>query len=243
MIIKRSKVDKLHHPDPPPGQSEDEAGLELESHGPEEDPWSQAAFESGLVADRRDNDRRRGSYRRAEDKLVISNAHDEAHQIRETARKEGFEAGLSQSEAVLAELRDALNNILSGREEALLSVANEISGMAIKVAERIIRTEVSCDETLVMKLVRDTIKTAGRNIKSLIVKVNAEDVALVEKTLKSEPIPNLKAEIEVMADEAVDVGSCIIETSGGLIDATFTTQLEVLRKLFNIQKPNEQKPN
>jgi flagellar assembly protein FliH len=123
---------------------------------------------------------------------------------------------------------------MNAREEALLSITDEIASLAVEVAARIIKTEVSCDETLVMSLVRDTIQKAGRSAKTILIKLNPEDTNAVKRLLKEDPIPNLSAELIVMDDPTVDQGSCIIETNSGLIDASFSTQMGILRQLFGV---------
>lgn len=200
--------------------------------------WNEESIQAGLVPERRENlsaeersDRRRG-YRRIEDRDLISKAYEEAVAIRENAYEEGFQQGLTQAQSVVDELRHHIQQLLNAREEALSSVTNDIGALAVEVAARIIKTEVSCDDTLVMSLVRDTIHKAGRNAKSILIKVHPDDVATVKHALKADPIPNLNAELIVMDEPSVDAGSCIIETNSGLIDASFGTQLGILRQLF-----------
>lgn len=234
MIIKRQKNSPSGSP-----QKGGHFGLEPNalsdmSLSPE-DEWNEQSIKDGLVSERRSaersSDRRRG-YRRIEDQHLISKAHEEANAIREQAQERGLEEGLQQAQGVIDELQDAIARLLNAREEALLSVTSEIAAIAVEVAGRIIKTEVSCDETLVMGLVRDTIQKAGRNSKSILIKVNTDDMATVKKVLKDDPIPNLNAELIVMDDPTVDSGSCIIETNSGLIDASFSTQLGTLKQLF-----------
>ena len=199
--------------------------------------WNDDAIEAGLAPERRDrseehkSDRRRG-YRRIEDRDLISKAHEEAVAIRERAYDEGFQEGLLQAQGVIDELRTTINHLVNVREEALTSITDEIGSLAVEVASRIIKTEVSCDDSLVMSLVRDTIQKAGRNNKTILIKVSPDDTATVKRLLKDDPIPNLNAELIVMDDPTVDQGSCIIETNSGLIDASFSTQLGILRQLF-----------
>lgn len=197
--------------------------------------WNEETVEAGLAPERRSeetrSDRRRG-YRRIEDRNLISKAYEEATAIRENAQAEGFQEGLAQAQAAIDELRDHIGQLMNGREEALLSVANDIGALAVEVAARIIKTEVSCDETLVMGLVRDTIQKAGRNSKSILLKLNPDDTAAVKRIIKDDPLPNANAELIIMDDATVDAGSCIVETNSGLVDASFSTQLGILRQLF-----------
>jgi flagellar assembly protein FliH len=233
MIIKRRQLDKLQNP-----ATGNPAELDLDHFFPEaegtfDSAWDEIPFESAEERERRLDERRR-SYRRVEDKTLITKAHEEANAIRENAQQEGFEEGLRQAEQLIIELRETLQSLLNAREEALLSVADEIAGLAVEVAEKVIKTEVSCDDSLVMALVRDTIQKPGRNVKSLLIKVHPDDVRLVKKSLADNPLPNVNAELIVMEDPTVDLGSCIVETNGGMIDASFSTQLQLLKRLFGV---------
>ena len=229
MIIKRNQAPK------PPEKSSGDLRMPEAAPPAPQITWSEETIAQGVAPERRASekrdDRRRG-YRRIEDKSLISKAYEEANAIRETAQEEGFEEGMRQASSAVDDLRETIVRLMNSREEALLSVTDEIGGLAVEVAARIIKTEVSCDETLVMSLVRDTIQKAGRNNKTLLVKLNPEDTALVKRMLKEDPIPNMNAELIVMDDPTVDVGSCILETNSGLIDASFATQLGILRQLF-----------
>lgn len=202
--------------------------------------WTPENVAAGEAPERRNadtrTDRRRG-YRRIEDKNLISKAYEEANAIRENAQAQGFEEGMQQARQAIDELRGSISQLMNGREEALLSMVDEIGALAVEVASRIIKTEVSCDETLVLALVRDTIQKAGRNSKSILIKLNPEDSGTVKKMLKDDPIPNLQAEVIVMDDPAVDQGSCVLETNSGLIDASFSTQLGILRQLLGTYEP------
>lgn len=210
---------------------------------PQSPAWTSENVSSGLVPERRsasrETDRRRG-YRRIEDRELISKAYEEANAIREAAQREGFREGLAQAADVVEELRQVIATNMSLRETALESIIGDIAGLAVEVAARIIKTEVSCDDALVMALVRETIRKSGqqsgraggRGAKSILIKVNPDDVTTVKASLKDEPVQNLNAELIVMAEPAVDAGSCILETDSGLIDASFATQLEILYQLF-----------
>ncbi len=220
MIIKGNRSGKQ----PPQGTG-------LSSTQSAESLWSEEKIEAGEIQERRRSDRRRG-YRRVEDKNVISKAHDEANAIRENAYQEGFDQGLMEAQGTVEELQGVIQRLLKAREEALSSSADEIASIAVQVAERIIRTEVACDPSLVLGLVKDTIQKAGRNNKTILVKVHPDDIPLVKQGLRDDPIPNLDAELIVMEEPTVDPGSCIVETNSGLVDATFSTQLHVLRQLF-----------
>jgi flagellar biosynthesis/type III secretory pathway protein FliH len=238
MIIKRKHAGQLS---PNIGDELLPGMAETLAEPPEEIiEWNEETVGAGLAPERRTedrrNDRRRG-YRRVEDKGLISKAYEEANAIRENAQAQGFHEGLNQAHTAIEELRNTLAQLMNGREEALLSVANEIGSLAVEVAARIIKTEVSCDDALVMALVKDTIQKAGRNSKSILLKLHPDDAPAVKRIIKEDDaLPNLNAELIIMDDPSVDQGSCVIETNSGLIDASFSTQLGILRQLFGGQE-------
>lgn len=182
--------------------------------------------------ERRRGDRRRG-YRRVDDRNLISRAHEEASSIKEKAAGEGFEYGIKQSKEQLVTLNQAITGFLNAKEQAMQNAAGDIADIAIKVAEKIIKTEVACDETIVLSIVSDVLKQIGKDESRIIIKTNPSDTQIVRENLpKIFPYGSANAKILVMDDNNVEWGSCIIETSNGMIDASFATQLEILRKAF-----------
>ncbi len=231
MIIKRKKVEQLEQQRQ--SMAPDPMIYPTQAPGSEMSFWDANEFDtvSPDIPEKRSIDRRR-SYRRLEEKQVINEAYAEAERIREQARNEGYQAGLVEASASVRQLQEQLAQLLIGRAEVLESVADQIGPIAVEIAERIIKTEVSCDETLVMRIVLDTIQKVGRGTKSILVKVHPDDVLLVKSQLKEHPIENLQAEVMVSDDPGVDPGSCWVETNSGLIDASFKTRLAMLRQLF-----------
>jgi flagellar assembly protein FliH len=243
MLIKRHKTVELAEGNrKPESYSMNSDSSEQHAANPE---WSSENFEQGLVSERRfdrtASERRRG-WRRVEDRELISKAHEEATAIKENAHALGFQEGLNHAQEVIDELRQVIESQLTLREKALESITKDIAELAVEVAARIIKIEVSCDDSLVMSLVRDTIQKSsqgqrGKGGKRVLIKVNPDDVATVKQQLKEDAAKGefQNAELVVMGEATVDAGSCILETDGGMIDASFTTQLEVLYRLFGIQ--------
>ncbi|MDD3013089.1 MAG: FliH/SctL family protein [Candidatus Gastranaerophilales bacterium] len=180
--------------------------------------------------ERRRGDRRRG-YRRTDDRNLISRAHEEANAIKERASREGFEYGLTQAKEELKNLGYAIADFLDAKEQTMQSSSTDIAFLAIKVAEKIIKTEISCNETIVLSIVSDVLNEIGKDETNIIIKTNPTDTELVKENLPNIfPYGRSNAKIVVINDESVECGSCIVETNNGMIDARFSTQLKILRK-------------
>ncbi|MCK7485707.1 MAG: FliH/SctL family protein [Bacillus subtilis] len=177
-------------------------------------------------------DRRRG-YRRIDDRNLISRAHEEAYAIKEKAAKEGFEYGVEAAKRELARFNESLSAFLNAKEKALENVSGDIAFIAIKVAEKIIKTEVACDETIVLNIVSQTLKEIGKDESSIIIKVHPFETEIVKENMpKLFPYGSVHTKITVISDETIDQGSCIVETNNGMVDAKFSTQLQILKKAF-----------
>jgi flagellar assembly protein FliH len=180
--------------------------------------------------ERRRGDRRRG-YRRIDDRNLISRAHEEANAIKEKASREGFEYGLIQAKEELQKLGYAIADFIEAKEKTMQASSTDIAYLAIKVAEKIIKTEITCNEAIVLSIVSDVLNDIGKDETNIIIKTNPTDTNLVRDNLpKIFPYGKADAKIVVVDDESVEWGSCIVETNNGMIDARFSTQIQILRK-------------
>jgi flagellar biosynthesis/type III secretory pathway protein FliH len=201
-------------------------------------PLGPQLFEEGVLPDRRKIDRltdRRQDFRRLGDEELISRAELEANAIRERAAQEGLEQGLLQANEVVDQLYEALSSLYTAQEQALENAARQLVPLAVEIAEKIIQTEVRCDEELVLSMAQHVIKKVGRDQRHLILKVNPTDYDLVNNTIRTAARVPESTEIRVYDDESVEAGSVMIETRAGQIDARFSTQLAILKRMLILE--------
>lgn len=223
MIIKKGKVGKDTNRD-------DDKPFSMEKKTKE--PQAKSKIAEGPRPERRRGDRRRG-YRRIDDRNLISRAHEESNAIKEMASRDGFEYGLEVAQDQLKELNIVINDLLTVKEKTMDLLLNDVADMAIKVAEKIIQKEVSTDPQIVLKIASEAIKEMGKGHQTIIIKVNKADLNMVKQHLPEiYPYADSKTNIVVLEDSTVDWGSCIVETNTGLLDASFSTQLSILKKAF-----------
>ncbi|NLF83586.1 MAG: hypothetical protein GX568_06350 [Candidatus Gastranaerophilales bacterium] len=179
--------------------------------------------------ERRRGDRRRG-YRRIEDRNLISRAQEEANAIKESAIREGFEYGLNLSKEHLQELNAAITDLITAKEKVMMDAVPDISLVAVKAAEKLIKKELELDETVILNVVSDVIKTMSRDEAEITIRTNPNDAEIVKENLPEIYPYNENTKITIVPDESVDWGSCIVQTRNGIVDARFSTQLQVLQK-------------
>lgn len=179
--------------------------------------------------ERRRGDRRRG-YRRTEDRNLISRAQEEANAIKESAIREGFEHGLNLSKEHLQELNAAITDLITAKEKVMMDAIPDISLVAVKAAEKLIKKELELDETVILNIVSDVIKTMSRDETEITIRTNPNDAEIVMENLPEIYPYSENTKITVVPDESVDWGSCVVQTRNGIVDARFSTQLQVLQK-------------
>jgi len=232
MIIKRNK--KTISPGSNNPQPE-KTKVETPSPAPVEKKIQVPEIQQPVIKERQERrrgDRRRG-YRRVEDRNLISRAQEEANAIKESAAKEGFDYGLNLSKEELKKLNHAITDFLSAKEKIMEQAAPDIAFLAVKAAEKVIKKQIEIDNELVLNVVSEVLKSVGKSETNILIKVNPADFNLVQENIPNiYPYGTEKTKINVFKDEMVDWGSCIVETQNGLIDATFSTQLQILQKAF-----------
>ncbi len=77
----------------------------------------------------------------------------------------------------------------------------------------------------------EVIKSLGKGETNILIKTNPADAQLIQENIPDiYPYGDSSTKITVIKDEEVDWGSCIVETKSGIIDARFSTQLQILQK-------------
>lgn len=182
--------------------------------------------------ERRRGDRRRG-YRRIEDRSLVSRAHEEAKQIKEQASKDGFENGLAQAEEEIGQLKEAINNLLGVKEEAYMHYKNDIAIIAVQVAQKILNAQVKLEPATIIEITTNVIKEISEEESKITFIINpADEFTLSEAIEKNSAFKNKRATMLIQTSEGIERGSCKVVTNSGQIDATFSSQLNIIKKAF-----------
>lgn len=182
--------------------------------------------------ERRRGDRRRG-YRRIDDRNLVSRAQMEASSIKEEAVKEGYNQGLLQAQEDIKFLRESLQDFFAYKDKAMNAVSGDILEIALDVAQTIIKKEVAQDKDILLNTIVDILKSNAKTDERITLKVSPDDAEFVKMSVPQMlSISQTEAKISVVTQENIDKGSVIVETSSGIVDASFKTQLDVLREAF-----------
>jgi flagellar assembly protein FliH len=163
---------------------------------------------------------------KSEAQKIIDEALREADAIREEARGSGREDGRAEAAAHIEEALKTLNDAVNERKNIIKDAESEILRLSVKIAEQIIRSEVSLHRDVCLNIVAEAIARVSDR-EQIIVRVNREDADYIKryKDRIAGILDGVKS-FSILEDSTIEPGGCIIETNLGFIDAKISTKLK-----------------
>ncbi len=182
--------------------------------------------------ERRRGDRRRG-YRRIDDRNLVSRAMEEASTIRENAAKEGYKEGLENAADDIKAVKNSIIDFAKAKQEIFEYIAPDILEISVEIAKKIVKKEIEQDPQMVLETVVDVLKTLSKDEPKVTIGVNPAQVRILKEGIAEILEENgLSLKTNIVADDTIELGGCILTTSNGVVDATISTQLEVIKEAF-----------
>jgi flagellar assembly protein FliH len=169
---------------------------------------------------------------------IIAEAQRQAEEITRRAQQAGREAALhaavqqndqkiaQQMQSLLPALQKAIDGLIDTRQAWLRQWEQTVVHLAAKIAERIIRRELSHSPEITIDQVRAALELAAGSPR-LRISLHPDDFdTLSSQVHRLVTEITRAAEVEIIPDITVSLGGCRIETHRGLIDQQIETQLE-----------------
>jgi flagellar biosynthesis/type III secretory pathway protein FliH len=147
-------------------------------------------------------------------------------------KEDGFEAGREEMSSLIKEAKSVMEQTLRERELLFRSVEPEVAKLAVRIAEKIIQTQVEINEDIVINMIRSALDKVKQR-EEVTIKVNQADADYVKskKDIFARMIEGLKT-MDIIIDAGVERGGCIIETNLGNVDTRISTQIHTLELAF-----------
>ena len=175
-----------------------------------------------------------------EKELMMAQTYDDSIEIREKAKKEGFEEGLKNAiESMKEKERELLDEASNYKNEVVLKYDDflktrekRIVELVLNSVEKILNKEVVEDKELIESLVREGIEKSTFT-RSIVIRVCESDYenALFRKS-KILTFSKDISSIKFVIDYALNPGGCIIESEIGNVDLGVETKFEKLKEIY-----------
>ena len=177
-----------------------------------------------------------------EDSLPVSVVKEEIQTAYERGMEDGQMQAMTTYKIEIEKYQEWIRRIDSiGQElsqEHVLAIHNfekNLIDLASMIAETIIDEKIQEDKSIVIKQVRKAISLV-HNEKIFKIHVNPELTKILEEVKSTLLVDSIEAnKIEIYPNPSVAIGGCLLETSGGLLDARIKNQLKKIYKELNIE--------
>jgi len=168
-------------------------------------------------------------------------SQEKAQTLCQEAQDRGYQAGMAQAEEEIVARVDRLMQLAEGaiqaREALLRRSEPEIIELAIGIAEKIVGQELTINRAAVSGIVRRALARAATS-DACYLRVNPADAQIIEEYLRHDRV---KASCEVVIDDPIEEGGCVIATSYGQVDAQISSQIaEVHAALLGEEHSHDQ---
>lgn len=178
----------------------------------------------------------------AEASELVQAAFLQAEEIREEARRRGFdegraagyEAGREEAARALAEemesmrasIQEFVDRIDAERRQRWLDAEPQIMAFVLEIARKVVKDEARINRDVALSVVRNALRRVV-DTEKIRIRVNMEDLDTIRSS-REELATLLESirDVEIVADRRVDPGGCVVETPSGAIDAKLETQLD-----------------
>lgn len=149
-------------------------------------------------------------------------------------RSEGLLHGQREVESAVTAAQVILAEVTRWQRDQLSQEAPNIVGLAVAIAERIVRRAIALDHDVVIRTLDEAVRQ--REAKDLVrIAVNPEEADTVRGYWeRSHPA---LADVEISPDPSVEPGGCLLHSRSSLIDALVQTQLDVICRELQTQRP------
>lgn len=138
----------------------------------------------------------------------------------------GLEAGGHRAEAMIRRMSDTLEELGALRREMIQQTEAQIVRLALTIAKRILRREVSLDQDLTVAMARVALDRLGEHSGATI-RLHPEDYA---RTVGTQPDGWDSDQVSVVADDNISRGGCRIESAFGFVEASVDAQFAEIEK-------------
>lgn len=155
----------------------------------------------------------------------------EKHTAAELGYAEGYSAGIAAGKDEYSERLAALQALINSTSEAL---KQEIAGLEDSALEIVfaaitkILGKTMIEGEGVTAIVREVINHA-KDRQGLVIRVSPEDFAVLDRN-RAKLLTGIEdGKVELVADDRVQLGGCLLETAGGNLDGRLEVQIQQLR--------------
>ncbi len=157
----------------------------------------------------------------------------EHYQYIEELRVQALRQALEDAKPFIAETVELFKNLHIDKRELAHLIKENVATIAFDVAKQILKYEVKHNDDLLEQQILSAINKLLNTKGVMKLSLNPQDKEkqpVLNDLLKN--VLDTSIRLVFSYEESVDQGSCIVETQGGRLDSSFSTQLDTIKAAF-----------
>lgn len=179
---------------------------------------------------------------RVEPKQDEKNIHERLAALEREAYEKGFEQGQKDGlslgekrvEQTLRQLEEFLQGLSALKERIYSEAEGELLELSMEIAGLVIKKEIETDPEVVVRSIRSALSFLVDRSRIRVL-ISPEDAGEVQRRLPEFASAHKLDKLQVVEDQSLQRGGCLIETGFGRINATIEDQLSHLRESLREQ--------
>lgn len=176
----------------------------------------------------------------------INEANQQVEHLKQQAYDEGYQKGYQQGveqgkQSGLEEMQSQIENAIDrtqqiltlGEKEAkemILAAERQIIEIALAVASKVIACQIEENPMVVLPIVKSALEKV-KDQEQIVLRVSSADFDIVLQAKQEfQNMVGREQALTIVVDRTITAGSCVIDTSYGVVDAKIDTQFDALRK-------------
>lgn len=178
---------------------------------------------------------------RSEAARILEQARQDGEQLVdetvEQARQNGYTEGLQTAESEAAAIRQQASEVLHQTEviraNKFVEMEQEIISLAVEIAEKIVGAQLTVQPEIVNDIAREAIAMV-KDRKEISLYVSAADANIfLERKNELQQVLGGNSNLNIIIDNSVRAGGCLVETEQGRVDAALDTRwANMMKALF-----------
>jgi flagellar assembly protein FliH len=157
----------------------------------------------------------------------------------EQGERAGAEAGAKRADAMLRRLAETIQELAEVRRSMVRQTERQMVELALAIAKRIVRREVTIDSDLTLTMARVALDRLGDST-AVTIRLNPDDF---EATCQQREALLAGSHLTVTPDASVSRGGCLVQSDFGYVDASVDAQFQELARALLVEEGQEQLVN
>jgi flagellar assembly protein FliH len=150
----------------------------------------------------------------------------------EAGRVSGYQAGCDEGRAELNQhvkrLGDLIEQVSKAHETSLATAEEEIVEVVFASVAKILGETLVSADAVIAAVKQSTKQLVSRD--RLVIHLSSDDKQLLEESMAGREDALFGTAVEIIADERIELGGCLLQTRTGGLDARLEVQMQQLRE-------------